>query len=520
MSSDVNIRDIGPIANLGIHFKPGGGVTELLGANGTGKTTATNAVNALATGKGSLPKRDGAFSGEVESQTWHARIGVRARSQHTGDAEVVTLEGRLNLHDLIDPGLKNDIAADTRRIKALLSIAKAQPDPSIFYDLIGGQEAFEEIVDADARKSSDLIALAAKVQQALHEKARREESRAEHEDGHAVAKREMAAQFDADLELDSGQAHADLEAAIAENGKLQERYDASEKAKADAEEAQRKIDVRRSGQKYLSPEQAKTETAKVGEELDALRANQRNLADRIAALEEEHAAATRLVDACQARYDSALERQENAVQQEATLGEWEETVRKSEEAVKQAPTEEELVKSVERVGECRAAVNRAAAAGRARDHLTEAGKHENTAKEHRMKAAQFRQAAAAVDDILSEQVAKVTPELRVIEQRLVTSTGRSDNTLFAELSPGERTRIALACAVQAVGPGGLIPLAQEDWAHLDPDGQEMVDRWAREQKIHVLAARATRGPLRCVPFGAEDPFTSAADETSSEDTAA
>lgn len=499
MSEDINIRDIGPVTNLGIRFKPQGGVTEILGSNGSGKTTTVEAVKALATGKGQLSKRDGALSGAVEAPAWQARIGVRARTQHTGDAEIVTLEGKFDISDLVDPKLKDGIAADTKRIKALLSLSGAKPDVSIFYEIAGGQAAFEQLVDADSLKSADLVALAAKVQRGFHEAARQAESLAEHEEGHARGKLEIAGQFTGDKALTSEEAHEQLNRAIGVQAQVKERYEAGSQRALEAQEAQAKIEEFKAKGGIGSADALK-------QKMDSLLADALNLETKIERMALELANLRTAHTRKKQEIAETSKEVDHYKQQAAILEEWEKTVAGFEAGKTHYPTQDMLDEADRVVAAAKEFVNEAALAAQARRASEEASIHTKAAKDQRLRAAQLRQAATSVDDVLSQQVAKISQVLRVKEQRLVTATERGEDTLFAELSPGERTKIALDCAMEVLGANGLVTLDQEVWTHLDPDNQAMADQRAAEIGLHLLAPRATRGPLRCVPFGETDPW--------------
>ena len=84
------------------------------------KSIFLDAVSRLAEGKGKLPLRDGRKKGEVEGFGAHITIGRSTR--HSGEFEILNLEGRFNLSELVDPKLKSPEACDRARIKALLRL--------------------------------------------------------------------------------------------------------------------------------------------------------------------------------------------------------------------------------------------------------------------------------------------------------------------------------------------------------------------------------------------------------------
>jgi hypothetical protein len=91
-----------------------------------------------------------------------------------------------------------------------------------------------------------------------------------------------------------------------------------------------------------------------------------------------------------------------------------------------------------------------------------------SAQEYADEAKELREKARQTDEVLSEIVAEIPAcPLRVIDGRLVTNTKRGA-TFYSDLSAGERWRIALDIAIQAVGTGGLLVIPQEAWEGLDP----------------------------------------------------
>jgi hypothetical protein len=108
---------------------------------------------------------------------------------------------------------------------------------------------------------------------------------------------------------------------------------------------------------------------------------------------------------------------------------------------------------------------------------------------HRAHAATLREAAKATDDVLADAIQ--CPVLRVEAGRLVTTTTRG-RTLFAELSEGERWRIALDIAADQVGDGGIITVPQDAWEGLDASNRMAVAEHARRRLVTILTAEAQR----------------------------
>ncbi|MDP6468501.1 MAG: ATP-binding protein [Pirellulaceae bacterium] len=116
----ISIRDIGPHTSLELQVSPG--VNVISGHNESGKSIAVRCVAALAGGDAkSLPIRDGSAAGLVSGFGTTLSIGARnTRAGEFSDAD--SLEDRINIAALVDPGLKDPAAATKHRTRALLTL--------------------------------------------------------------------------------------------------------------------------------------------------------------------------------------------------------------------------------------------------------------------------------------------------------------------------------------------------------------------------------------------------------------
>ena len=111
----ITIRNIGPIEELSIPVPKHGGVVVLKGRNGKGKSQALAATESLIRGNGTaLSHRDGSLKGEVNG--FGARLTVARHTRRTGELDVVSLEGKLDVSQVVYPGIKEPGAADAKRI--------------------------------------------------------------------------------------------------------------------------------------------------------------------------------------------------------------------------------------------------------------------------------------------------------------------------------------------------------------------------------------------------------------------
>jgi hypothetical protein len=103
---------------------------------------------------------------------------------------------------------------------------------------------------------------------------------------------------------------------------------------------------------------------------------------------------------------------------------------------------------------------------------------------------QLREAAKGTDEVLSEVVAKTGSPLRVEAGRLVLATSRGKKTLFAELSDGERWKLALDIAIDAVGNRGYLMIPQWAWGELQPANRRAIAEHLRKRGAVAYTAEA------------------------------
>ncbi len=132
----IEITDIQAIEHVSIPVPESGGVVVLKGNQGTGKSTALQAVQALAGRKAdSLSIRDGAKRGSIEFEGVKVVV-TKSRTARKGELEFEMIEGRFDLSKIVDPQILDDERADAARIKQLLSLTGAKPNPEAYWQLL------------------------------------------------------------------------------------------------------------------------------------------------------------------------------------------------------------------------------------------------------------------------------------------------------------------------------------------------------------------------------------------------
>lgn len=501
-SNELTITNIGPIEALTLKIPTDGGVVCFRGRNGAGKSHALGAIDAALTHKGTAPLRDNSLRGQVVAHGITMTIGKSTR--RAGEAEVHTLGDRLNIADLVDPGIQDPEKADAHRIRALVTLLGVKADPAIFYELLGGAERFDSIVPPTAAEQSDLIAMSGVVKRALESASRKAAGEATNASARADASRkaaELPEGIDPDQPTDARALQAELSNAIQTKTRL-ESETAAAKRTADAAEASRQ-QLERAKATYTGPSIEEAQSAATHADcvltntLQAVQAAEQRLRDAQASL--------RLAEQEKRAKADALKSAQHHAEMVAT---W--TAQIDAAGKVQPPKPGDLVRARGAVDQIQEQIEHAALIRRARESLAHAEQFAADAETHKEEADKLRQAAHGVDDVLSGVVAKSGVPLKIepVEgrMRLTLNTRRTEQTghrtCFHELSDGERWRIALDIAIQAVGAGGELTVAQSAWEGLDGTNRRAIAEQVRAAGVLVYTAQADDGPLRAEVYHA------------------
>jgi len=485
--STIEINNVQTIRDLVIDIPDdSGGVVVIKGENGTGKSTAIKLMAGLLKGEGKFSPTDGAKKGSVEGLGKKMTVGGTTR--HTGDLEVPSIEGRLDFSDLVRPQAKDLEVRDKIRIKALITLAGAEPDPSIFYPVLGDKDRLEAVVGPEAFKSSDLIEMAAKIRKAIHDKAKQVESDADREDGYAKSCRDAAGEVQEELP-DMEALHADAYKAEAELASLRQKRESA------AETVVRMQELTAELNRLSSEDQGPSYESSKGV-LISLEQQKAESDSRIAAIKSQLAKEESAQRDLLAKIGVAKEVATAAHRREAAI----ESLRKSVAAITQ-PDEVgdlDIALAEQEAAESKKRVERGAQAHAAKAKAEEAKKHSKAAKSLREKAADLRDAARSVDACLSS--ALPPGPLKAVNGRLVMETKRGPETLYDECSDGERWLAALPYGIRSVGKGGIIPVIQDAWQDLDDRARMLVAKACLDAKVWIVTAEVAPGELRAEQY--------------------
>jgi hypothetical protein len=491
---EINVENIGPVRQLTIPVPEDGGVVVVRGRNGLGKTTAIEAVDSLMTGRGRPSTRDGALRGAVEGLG--VTMSVARTTRRKGELEVLSLDGRLSVAELVDPGMVDAGAADAKRIKALVAIAQEPAEAGLFHALLpGGREEFERYVGAGATDGDDLVVMAARVKRDLEGAARKEEEQAEHARLHAQAMRDGLEALPEDMTErthDAATLQADLEVAVRAEMQATAALAMKSRLKQEADEARTMLGAGGDTPSMTLSDARAAAAAAADAAVEAgKRASEaRREAERLG--HEEHVATARAKEAAA---------QVQAIEARGQLADKLNRQIEAGAGIELTAYEERVRDAKDTVAKARSAIERGAVVRHAIEQARKADEHEAKAREHEAGAAKLRDAAKGCDEVLSSVVGRFGTPLRVEGGRLVTTTERGA-TYYADLSHGERWKMALDIATEAVGRGGLLTIPQECFEGLDPINRQLIAEHAQQAGVVILTAEATDGELRAELQGA------------------
>jgi hypothetical protein len=477
------IENVGPVKKIAIDV-PRAGVVVWKGRNGAGKTTLLNAIDAAGRGVGKPPITDGEDRAEVRLGDVVLRVGKR--NQRSGEPEFEMLDGKYSLADLIDPGFKKREACDEHAIKTLAQLS-GSGDVSLFYELAGGQEAFEALVPAEVAGDSDVVALAGRIERALQSKARAEEDAATGADAKADAFSASASQVDVNGPYDENDLAESRSWAERECGRLEQK----------AADAEAKLREARVAQDALEDAEAETDGPSIADAELALTQARGLVTDRLAVvnqLEQQLRNAKAELLKAESGVREAETTLTSAQNTAKTLAKFRATV----EAAKNVDTvsEQELANAREAVELAKAAELRGRDIRRAIEAREQADAWRKKAAEHRKAADKLRQAAAATDDVLSGLVGKLGSPLFVERGRLLVQSDRGKES-FWDLSDGERSELAVtvfANAIRQHNPGRdcQLTLPQSFWEGLDFNGRKRIAELMERQGVLAWTAECSR----------------------------
>lgn len=475
----IHVQNVGPNVDVTIPVPEKGGIVVFRGPNDIGKTELTRAVDCCLTGRGKLTSRDGATGGRVEGYGIRLNVG-KSRTTRTGELEVESLEGKLDISDLVDPGLKDQVAADARRIKALVQLVKAEADPKLFDELIGDGQS---LIKPDTFETEDLVEMARRVKRDLEAGAQAAETAAAQANDKARALREASANVDLTAPSDQTELQNELEAALQAQAAIKQRLATADQVLDRAAKGRAVLKDAETAYEGLTVQVATEREAEAKADVVSAETSLREAEEALRLAKTRHDKACTYATICTKDRQAAEAHERN-------MAGWREAVAAAEGI--DNPSGKDISDAALRVEAARAANEQGVLIRQAKQQADAALAQQQAGGRHTKAAEKLRNAARGTDDVLSGVVAKLNCPLRVEGGRLVTETRRGKSTAFCELSMGARYGIVIPLAIAAVGRGNAFTLKQEAFEGLDFSNRTMIAQLLEDAGVTLFTAECVR----------------------------
>ena len=480
----IEVHNIGPVEDFTYALEQTG-LHVLRGNHGAGKTTILRTIQLATDGRTDVKptKRDGAKRGEASIAGKNLRITTQVRQE--GDLSVEGL-GDLDIASLHTPKFVDVATRDKHRIKVLARLAGAAAEPSLFYDLVGGKDFFDDVVGTEAVQTDDLVEMAAKVKAALERKAREHEQHRDTAKAHAAAKHEQTDGVDMDAPHDEGALQAAYDAAVEQRSAVKAKRASATEVIERAESARKKLD----GMKLpkLDELQANIETAQQAES---------EARQKVESLRKQLDDAERMLHDAESKRAYAYKELESAKETNDLYEQWSTDIAAAEGV--DCPTQDDIEAADDDVRVASQAVDMGRKVRAALAAEAEAAAYREKVRESESSARRLRDAAKDTQEVLSEAIARLDNcplRVRIDDNgnpRVVLETDRSDTEPFDELSDGERWPYIIRIAA---AKNRVIVLPQAAFGELNNATRQQLHDLAIEHDCYILTAQVDEGDLR------------------------
>lgn len=484
----VSLTNVGKISHLDLTLPAEGGMVILRGRNGLGKTTALDTFQSAIDGKGKVNVQDGAEQAEVSFLG--VTIKASKKTRHSGCLQVDSLEGRFSVADVIDPGFADPVANDRRAILAILQVVGTKADPSAFYDLVGGEEQFKKFVSKDTLKETDMVNLASKTKRNFEQRAQECEHEVESLQGKLSGLETTLPKKKIEITKPSHEIQKEIEetrrASIQAHTKFEQ---ASQAIKAYEEQEKQFLALRDSANPELKVSQAEEDLkvkTKICEQSGVLVAE---LRDKLNAAITAEKLAKFSMETASVAHREALVSAENFRKLKSIM----------DNGYPPEYPEDAVHRADQDLSRLQNELSDAQAAELSKQIQEEVDELKKEIETNTSQAKALRDAAQSVESVLTDMISQICPKLKFEGDRLKMDTDRGP-TFFHDtegtngLSKGERTKVAIDIAAEAVGEGGVIVLPQDFTQDLDPVAQQDVADHARLRSVTIITAMCTSDP--------------------------
>lgn len=454
----IEVQNIGPVRKVSIPIPSDGGVVVLYGANGSGKSEMLTAVDKMLGRQADVADpTDGHDRGKVEGLGVTLTVGRTTR--RTGELEVIALDSKLSVADLVDPGIKDPAAADEKRMRAVLSVLQVRPVLDDWRIIGEDDPALMEEVEEEYRKAPDVLVLSARLKATLSKRAKTVEDQLKSEESYVQRLSQdprIAAQEDP-----------------AEPPTTAELADALTRAQ------------KRLGDLTVQMEKA-GQAAAFKAELDELSGSAGNVVAAEAEVNEMAATIAKMQDELTEMTRIHATKSRDLLNAKANLARIQQLQGKIADAT--APDPEAIAEAELSVAEANIAFSDAETTRgviATRKNAQQAAKRVAALT---LQAKSLRVAVAQPEAILASLMASKVPGVKFEDGRMIYRHPKRGNVQFAALSAGERWRIAIGVAMHGVGRGGLITIPQEAWEGIQPAIKQQISEQAQEAGVVIITA--------------------------------
>lgn len=492
--SKIEITNSGPIeGTFAVDLSKGPGAYEFRGARGTGKTTCISSIDWLAGHKVDITLHDGELSGRIEG--FGVVVPVGGKKRRKGEFELDTIDAeKFSLTDLVDPPGKTPEVRDAHAIKALAVLSEAKADVSLYYDLAGGQAAFDAL---GIQVTTDPVLLATRIKAAFDKLARERENTAEAERKHAAPLEHVPE----DLDVNESSDLAELGSV---RDKARDEFQRMKTERQNGMDREREIGAAKLRLETVRKEYNGPTTDEAASILSAALESEAVANEKIETLERELEKA-RVVAECATEsrvaaghtfeaaksYASAVEELESIASQEVTY-----------------PDESAISEALTAVENSTQAYDRGVRIRDVKQNLAKATAHQDAAKAAEKAADEARNKAGQVFDILAQSLH--TKHLQILPMdgspRLFVEHPKRGRTAFDRvngLSDGERVDYTLRELLPHIEAPGLLPIPQRIWQDLQPTDRKHLHELGAKEGLYLFGAQVDDGELRVVYLGDE-----------------
>jgi hypothetical protein len=494
-NESIVIQNVGPISRLEIPIPEGGGVVVLRGECGQGKSHAIKSVAALRDNgaRNELRPTDGWPSGTIEGLGVTVRLGRRNTAR--GELICESLDSGVDPSVLVDPGLKDPIKADSKRLATLVQLAAIQVPTERWVqqcDRFADSIAVEDLVSDNPVETAD------RIRRRLHEFALSQEKIGESQVGEAATLAKSVADVDVKADCDPVAQAAIIDAANQQLAEAKAKQAAFASAAQAYSAAKAKLADTKAGLKsvveceghlalaIVTHERALSEFSSVSRQLESL---ERQVEAMRGIVQSAQSDADRKAQAIK----DAEQNLQTARAQHADIAELEKLVRAQ---LPDHVPDEVIADLFAKRSQALEAAKQGEVVRRAKETLAKAEALAAKGNATLAEAEAIRTIARSTDQVLEQALVDAGYDtIRVLDGRLCVISERGHEPV-SELSTGERWELALDIAARSLPSGGLLSVHQEGWQALDPSLRSRVAGMAKARGLVIITAEVGAGALR------------------------